>query len=341
MTGDWLSAGMGAISGVMSIASTLGQAHDKKKERQIEREMKLVKNLNKIYEELGETIRNAYSLDTLNEATQMSRDNLLEQINATERMIEAEKDKKGTDWDRIEEWEDQIKEYEKSLQELEETRLQELGAFASDESKKSGAQAFMDAWLEAYKETGDGLSGLNEQFDEFFEDMIKKQMLQRGSQKFLEPFFSQFDTAIEDWASGKISDKEALGAIDEAQEYYLPQLNEFWTKLAESLGLSEDLAKSTAELGGLSAGISGITEDQADILAAYWSSVRLYTADTNTKVTELVTKLFSDDATANPMLSQLKAILAQTTAIRDLFDSVVGHGNGGTHSGAYLKVAVG
>jgi chromosome segregation ATPase len=196
MTGDWLSAGMGAISGVMSIASTFGQARDKKKERQIQAEIKLVERLQKIYEDLGETIKNVYAIDTLNEATKASKENLIAQINATERMIAAEKGKKDTDWNRIDEWKEQIEEYKEMMKELEETRLQELGAFASDENKKSGAEAFLDAWMEAYKETGNGLIGLDKQFDEFFEEMVKRQLLQRGSDKFLNNFFNEFDNLI-------------------------------------------------------------------------------------------------------------------------------------------------
>lgn len=344
MSGNPLSmiqGGMNVLGGISNIIGSFNAKHDKKKERQIEREMKLVEKLQKVYEDLGETIEKTYSLDTLNEATKMSKQNLEEQIRATERMIEAEKGKKDTDWERIEKWKEQIEEYKETMKELEETRLQELGAFASDENKKSGAQAFMDAWFEAYKETGVGLSGLNEQFDEFFEDMIKKQMLSRGANKFLEPFFREFDNNIEKWADGQISEKEALANIEEAKNLWMPRLDEFWESMAETFGVAEDLAGKNAELGGLQAGIQGITEDQADVLASYWSSVRLYTADTNTKVTELVTKLFSDDTTTNPMLSQLLTIAEQTRAIRDMFDSVIGRGGNNKHAGAYLKVDIG
>lgn len=317
---------------VANLLQGLNELKDIDNEKRIERETKLVEKLEKAYDKLGETIQNAYSLDTLNEATQMSRDNLTAQISATERMIEAEKSKKDTDWERIEEWQELLGEYKETMKELEETRLQELGAFASDENKKSGAQAFLDAWMEAYKETGDGLSGLNEQFDEFFEDMIKKQMLQRGANKFLEPFFNTFDTAIANWADGKIADKEALDAIDKAQQYYLPQLSHFWTKLAEIFGVAEDLAGSTAELGGLQAGIQGITEDQADVLASYMSSVRLYVADNNAKFTDLITRLFDSEGSSNPMLAELRAQTAFIQEIRDVLGSVVrgGHSMGGT-----------
>ena len=335
-----IQGGMNVLGGISNIIGSFNAKHDKKKERQIEREMKLVEKLKKVYEDLGETIEKTYSIDTLNEATKMSKQNIEEQIRATERMIAAEKGKKDTDWDRIEEWKEQIEEYKEMMKGLEETRLQELGAFASDKNKKSGAQAFMDAWFEAYKETGNGLSGLNEQFDEFFEDMIKKQMLSRGANQFLEPFFREFDTTIQKWSDRQISEKEALADIEEAKNLWMPRLDEFWASMADTFGVAEDLAGKNAELSGLQAGIQGITEDQADVLASYWSSVRFYVADTNEKFTNLVTRLFDSEGDSNPMLAELRAQTAFIREIRDSFGAVIGRG-GNTHSGAYLKVAIG
>lgn len=335
-----IGAYMQAASGLMGIFATFGQAHDKEKERQIEQEMKLVERLQKVYEDLEEQIKNTYDISELNSTTKAAQDNLLEQIAATERMIEAEEDKKKSDQTAIDGYRDQIDELKEKYKELEETRLQELGAFATDENKKSGAEAFLDAWMEAYKQTGDGLTGLNEQFDEFFEDSVKRQMLQKATSKYLDTLFNKYDTAISDWTEGELTDTELYEKL-EGLKHDLPELNEALKKWAEAIGISTEFAGKDASMSGLSAGIQGITEDQADVLASYWNSVRGYTADTNAKVTELAAKLFSDDTTTNPMLSQLLTIAEQTRAIRDLFDSVVGHGNGGTHSGAYLKVAVG
>ena len=326
-----IGAYMQAASGLMGIFATFGQAHDKEKERQIEREIKLVERLQKVYEDLGDTIKNAYSIDTLNEATQMSRENIMAQIEATIRMIEAEQGKKDADWERIEDWKEDIEELKEAMKELEETRLQELGAFASDENKKSGAEAFLDAWMEAYKQTGDGLSGLNEQFDEFFEDMIKKQLLQSASNKYLSEFYEQFDSNIKDWADNEISGEDAINNILKAKDEYMPQLNERLKRFADSLGVAEDLAGSTAELSGLQAGIQGITEDQADVLASYMNSLRFYVADNNDKFTDLITRLFDSEGSSNPMLAELRAQTAFIREIRDSLGSVIrgGHSMGG------------
>jgi hypothetical protein len=114
----------------------------------------------------------------------------------------------------------------------------------------------------------------------------------------------------------------------------LPELDKALTDTVNALDLTEYAEKKG--LSGLQAGISGITEDQADVLAAYWSNVSLYTYDTNQKVNDLVTKLFSSDTDVNPMLSQLQTIATQTSNIKTLLDTLTG--NTTSIGGERLKV---
>lgn len=335
---EMIQGGMSAISGVAKIIGSFNEAYDKKKERQIQAEIKLVERLQKVYDDLGETIENTYSMDTLNQATKMSKKNLDEQIAATERMIQAEYDKKDTDHERIEDWKDEIEDAKKALKELNEQAIEEKGGFGGEANRKSAATAFVDAWLQAYKETGDGLSGLNEQFDEFYEDFAKKQLLLGGVDKYLENFFNKFDTDISKIATPADAEKVAKEIIT-TWDGTAQNLDSLLRTLAENLGLSETLGAGT--LGGLQKNIQGVSEETADVLASYMNSIRFFVVDSNTQLKALVAAQSLDGDAPNPMLSQLLSIAEQTRAIRDLFDSVVGYGNGGNHNGAYLKVAIG
>ncbi len=336
MTGDWLSAGMGAVSGIMSIASTLGQAHDKKKERQIQREIKLVEHLGKLYEKLEKQINAAYSIDTFKMANDAAKENIEEQIRATERMIEAEKDKKKTDKKRIEEWRKQIEGNLEILKELEVERLQQLGGIGGEDYYKDIAQGWIDAWLDGFLEVGDGLANLEDEFDTVLMNIAKKQLMLRATDKFLSPLYKAIDDAVADTDVTR----QEMSEIESKAKEALPQLNEFLKQLMEEMGMS-DLAGSKGELGSLSAGISGITETQADIISAYLNSLRFYVADSNTQLKALVAAQGIDTDTPNPMLSQLLVIAEQTRAIRDMFDSVIGRGGNNKHAGAYLKVDIG
>lgn len=84
-------------------------------------------------------------------------------------------------------------------------------------------------------------------------------------------------------------------------------------------------------LTGLQKGIQGITESTAEIIASYLNSIRFFVADTNSKITEYMKILSGDNESTNPMLSYLKVISKQTTAIYALLGSVTknGHPSGG------------
>ena len=334
---EMITGGMQVIGGVSKIFASFNEAHDKRIERKIEREIKLVERLGKLYEKLEKQIEAAYSIDTFQAANDAAKENIEEQIRATERMIEAEEDKKDTDHERIKEWQEQIEENIELLKELEVKRLQELGGIGGEDYYKDAAQSFAEAWLEAFYETGDGLTALEDEFDEVMKNLVKKQVLQRVAGALLQPLLTSIDTAVGN--DGVFDEKEFAETMELAKQIF-PDFNEKMKQTIEEMGMT-DWAGKNAELGSLAAGIQGISESQADTIAAYLNSLRFYVADSNTQLKALVTAQGIDTDTPNPMLSQLLVIAEQTRAIRDMFESVIGRGGNNKHGGAYLKVDIG
>lgn len=326
-------AGMSVLT---SVFSAFSQAHDKKKERQIQAEIKLVERLNKLYDQLGKQIEKAYSIDTLEAANKNAKANLEEQIRATERMIDAERDKKKTDWERIKEFNEQIQENLERLKELEQQRLQELGGIGGEDYYKDNAQTFVDAWLDGFLEIGDGLTNLEDEFDTLIMNIAKKQLMLKATDKFLAPLYMAIDEAVRDTDVTR----QEMEDIEQKAKDALPQLNTFLKGLMEQMGMG-DLAGSKSELGTLGAGIQGVSEETANILASYMNSIRFYVADSNTQLKALVAAQGVNADTPNPMLSQLLVIAEQTRSIRDMFESVIGRGGNNKHGGAYLKVDIG
>lgn len=320
-----------ALQAVVTLFSAILGQGDKRKEKQIQALTERVKDLERAYENLEEATQAAYNIDSVNSGFDAMKANLQEQINATERMIQLEEDKKDTDHGRIAEWKREIEDYRKQLQDLEYERINQLGGVAGGDAIKSASENFVNAWMDAFKETGDGLSGLEEQFDEVFMNLVKKQVLGRGVDKMLEDLYAQLDGMLDD------------GAMD-AQEYedfnkqwnsLSPQINEFLTNMVNDLGIADDITKKTGELSGLQEGISGITEDQADILAAYWSSVRFIVSNIEQKFTEYARQMLGTDLSANPILNELKAQTSLLDEINDKLGSIIGH-SGGAHVKTYL-----
>lgn len=324
---------MQLVGGFSRIVASFNEAHDKKKERQIQREIKLVERLDELYEKLGKQIEQAYSINTLKYANDAANKNLEQQYKSYEDMIAAEEDKKKTDHERIEEWRKVQEEILEKQEELERDRLQSLGGVGDETNYKDAAQSFVDAWLEAFKETGNGIEALDEEFNSMLENIVKRQLLLRATDSFLAPIFNEIDKAV---ADTEVTTKE-MNDIKELAGKTLPELDKFLEELANDMGLS-DLAGSTSELSGLSAGIQGMSAEQADILAAYWSSSRFLLSTIDNNVRTITENLGINAEVENPMLPHLRTIAEQTAAINSLLNSLTAPHP--TQSGRGLKVII-
>ena len=110
------------------------------------------------------------------------------------------------------------------------------------------------------------------------------------------------------------------------------QGNIFMKSLFGDGGIFSDYVNdSSSSLSGLQEGIQGVTEETAQIIEAYLNSIRFYIAQDNQNLAKLTQFFTGGEDIENPMLSQLKIIATQTSAIRMVFDSIVrsGHSQGG------------
>lgn len=185
-----------ALQAVATILSSIFGNHDKDLQKEIEEHERKIKKLEREYDKLKESIDNVWDITKLQEYGNELDENINKQIVSLNAMIAAERDKKDTDWDKINEWQEQIEDLRDTLADSANDMIAELGGVGSDENFKTLAENFASAWLEAFQETGDGLSGLQDSFDDFMENYVKQQILLRLSDKFLKPMFEEFDSLI-------------------------------------------------------------------------------------------------------------------------------------------------
>lgn len=317
-----------ALQGVAMIFANLFTMGDKKKERQIQREIELVEELENKYKKLEKAIDNAYALNTLQRSGQQAKSNINQQIAAYERMIQAEKDKKKTDEGRIKEWKQTIEDLREQKAELDKEIVGTATGGVLDDVL-SAAQDFTNAWLDAFNETGDGLDGLSRNFKETMLEMVKQQASMLISQSYIDKWKHQLSQYINP-DDLELTTDEARRWVDSVTSS-LPQLNEALERYF--LAMKEagvDLTGGNSELSGLQRGIQGITEQQADILAAYLNSIRFFVSDNNTYLSRIAESLGNTEI-ENPMVGQLRIIASQTTAINELLNSLTsgGHSMGG------------
>ena len=319
-----------AAAGLMQTIGGIFNIGDKKKERQIQREIDKVEDLQHAYEKLEKAINDAYAIDTLELTTKNAKANLQKQIDSYNSMIAAEEAKKKTDKDRIKEWQYAIEDLQEQIKELDKQAFSKATNGIIDDVL-SAANEFTDAWLSAFNEVGNGLSGLKDNFQEMMLNMVKQQASMLITQQYVNNWKKELERYI------SADDLELT--TDEAKQWVasvtnsLPQLNDALTAYFEAMKAAGiDLTSGDSNLSGLARGIQGITEEQADILAAYWNSCRFFLSNIDMTLTNLANHVMGTANVESPMVTQLKIIAQQTSAINTLLQSVSrgGHTMGGT-----------
>lgn len=333
-TGNVLGMVTGGMKTIAGIGNTIGSIFgignkNKKKEREIQRQIKNIESLGRAYDELKEKMEAAWSADDLRTQTKDTIANLDQQIESYENMINSEEAKKDSDRGRIDEWNDAINELKKTRQEILDQQKLELGGIGGESEYKDAASSFVQAWMDAFNETEDGLKALNENFDSFIENLIVKQATMRLAQGRLKELFEKIDESVIEGSVGGINlTKEELANIQALGESALKGLNEDLLALMETLGYKGTSVGQKSELSALQQGIQGVSETTAEALEALLNSIRFFVNQQTTDIAairvllEARYSLESQSGESNPMIVELRAQTRYLEILSDRIDRV-------------------
>lgn len=320
-----LSKPMSVITGTIGVIGGIGKTlggvfgwgtKDKKLQRQIERMQEGVDSLSDAYGKLKQSMDDAWDVQSLMKYKDLSEDNLKAQIRNYEAMINAEKDKKKTDDSKIKEWSKQISALKDDLNELENSYTEALGGFGSESNYKSAAQAFADAWVDAFNEGSDTLDALNDKFNEYFNNLLKRQLMNRAAKKFLDPLLSEFDNAVAEGSAGGNNGtdvtKSELDRIKQLKDTNLKAFNEYMDYLTDLLGVSPT-GNSSNNLSALQQGIEGVTETTAEALEALLNSIRFFLSTQQGDVASILRIMENRFATPAPTV-QTQSVQTENVA---------------------------
>ena len=326
-----ISSSLNVLTGLgKTIGSIFGIGNkNKKKEREIQRQIKNIESLGRAYDELKEKMEAAWSADDLRTQTKDTIANLDQQIESYENMINSEEAKKDSDRGRIDEWNDAINELKKTRQEILDQQKLELGGIGGESEYKDAASSFVQAWMDAFNETEDGLKALNENFDSFIENLIVKQATMRLAQGRLKELFEKIDESVTEGSVGGINlTKEELANIQALGESALKGLNEDLLALMETLGYKGTSIGQKSELSALTQSIQGVSETTAEALEALLNSIRFFVNQQTTDIAairvllEARYSLESQSGESNPMLVELRAQTRYLEILSDRIDRV-------------------
>ena len=337
----------GSIGVITGIGQTLGGifgwgTKDKKLQKQIEKHAELINDLQTKYDKLKTSMDKAYDLTEMQQCTDKMVENLELQNKNLEAMIAAEKEKKKTDKAKIKEWQAQIDANNEAIKEAQETLTESLGGFGSQANYKSAAEAFAEAWINAFNEGSDALEALNDKFDEYFDNMLKKQLMARAASKFIQPILDAYDKALSKGSEGGNNGYELtsneIAHIKELKEANLKGFDEYAKNLMAVLGVSPS---GSSNLSNLQQGIQSVTETTAQALESILNSMRFFVSQQQSDIAAIraileqrlgaVVSQAVEGGASNQMLTLMEQQAGYLKQICDNWSSVMkaGHRQGG------------
>lgn len=327
---------MGALTGVAKLFSNEGKI-----DKEIARQERAVNSLQHAYKKLKKSMDDAFDTQKLYEYNQKSVDALKKQQKAYQAMINAERGRKKPDEGKIQEWEQQIDDLNTTIKELGESMTEALGGFGSQSNYKSAAEAFSEAWVDAFNEGSDALEALNNKFDKYFNTMLTKQLMNRATSKYIQPILEAFDKAVSEGSEGGNNGldvtKKELEGIKELKDKNLALFNEYAKNLMDVLNVKP---AGSSNISALQQGIQSVTESTAQALESILNSLRYYVATQQADIRiirdTLLEKLgnsinaITQDTSSSPVLIELRL---QTTILTDIRDTLASCVKGGHKQG--------
>ena len=310
-----------ALSVVANLLKTILGSHDAKINKQIDEIKDHVKDLENAYDDLADAIERAYTMENYRVNYQRSLDNIDQRINAQRQIIALEEEKKEKDKDAIRDANDEIRDLEKERAELMQQFYEDWGSI-SNTGIKDQAEEWVSIWLDAFKETGDGLDALMDNWDEFFENLVIKQAASAIVSARVKKYVDMINAALETETPG-LSLAQILMNIKDQFKGEMEGINEDLKLFFESLGFSG--GQGDLLLSDLQKGISNITEPQAAAIEAYLNSVRFAVFEQNNILYQMLDAIQAQYATStdNPVLNELKGIRALVSSIDNRLSKVI------------------
>lgn len=251
MFGPWGAAAGAAIGLVSSLASSIAKLHDKKHEKKIQQLQTQIETLEKSYEKLGKSVEDAYSKDA-SKMIEQQNTLLAQQKLLIQQQIAEEKDKKDTDWGRIEEWENQIEEIDQLIADNKEKAVDVI--FGED--VKSAIDNFSSAYAEAWASGSDKAKSAKEVVKKMMQQMvtesIKAAIQSSGKMEEIRQKLQQFyaDNVLSGWE----------------QDYIYNMAEQLQAELDEKFGWADGLmgGDDESQREGVKKGIATASQESVD-----------------------------------------------------------------------------
>lgn len=316
-TGNPLSIIQGSV-GFLSSAFGLFNSRDRKAEKSIKQHEKAVTRLGRAYAQLQHQVNNALGETVYQNQSAMIR-NLRQQQVEIRGMIEDEKSKKDTDWDRIEEWKEKIAAADREIEDI----IADITKSITQTDAKSAADELGEALINAFE----GGTSAAKAFDKVSGDILRNAVINALKLQFLEQPLQdaikrlQYDMGFDAEGNGSFD-----GLTEAEQKRFRDSVAKAGANFAEAFKVYEDLFNELNEKdpSTLSGAIKGASQESIDLLAGQANAVRMNQVTSLDILRQQLTRLSNIDANVGVIASRLLAILNRLTSPTD--DGLRGQG---------------
>lgn len=236
--------------------------------------------------------------------------NMAEQQLLIQQQINAEKDKKDTDWGSVSDMEDKIRELAGEMADL----INELMDDIIGSTAEDLAQTLGDAFFDAVAQGEEAMEAWHQKVNEIVRDILKRMLVSQ----YLEPKIGEiFDKYRNRWfKNGQFQGIEVVrnSANDFAND--LNQAGEMFSGMFSALDeATKNLLEDTAERQGESRGIATASQDSVDENNARLTTIQGHTYSLVQGVTEL-------NATSNQILARVTGIERNTDETNNKLDNM-------------------
>ena len=280
-----IASAIGATIGLASsLAQSIAEIYDKKKEKQIQALEDDIHDLEIAYDDLGRAIDKAYSTDAAKMIDEQNR-MLEEQQRLIREQMQLEEDKKNTDDERLKQWEDELHDIDNQIADNKEAAVDAI--FGED--IQSAIENFADAYVGAWS---DGSVKVKDVVRQMMQNMVKESIkatlqsskaMEEIRQKMRE-FYA--DKEFQNW---------------EQQELY-KMAEEYQKQLDKDFAWAEDLFKDTTAQQASNGGFQAMSQDTGSELNGRFTTM----VELQSLQLDKVRSLAIDTATISQNISEMR-----------------------------------
>lgn len=293
--------------GFISSAFDLFNSRDRKAEASIKKHQQAVTRLGYAYTALEHAVDNALGETVYQNQTAMIA-NLRKQQQEVRGMISDEMSKKDADWDKIDEYREQIAESGRKIEDI----IKEITASITQTSATELADSLADALVEAFE----GGKNAAKAFGEVANDVLKNAVLNALKLQFLE---KPLQKAIKQLQKDMGFDEEGNGTFDGLtqveQDRFKTAIQAAGANFSAAMDMYKDLINGLDENdpSSLSGAIKGASQESIDLLAGQTNAVRVNQVTSLQLVRQQLTHLANMDSTLGVISQRLLTILNKIT----------------------------